>query len=105
MHLVTALTLANRYFPTIDAAALQQLVPEGFISQCLKEAGVATVRRRHLPFESLVMVVLGMALYRDKNVWRIADKMQIALLGRLELVAQSAVVQGCSIKSNASQLN
>lgn len=44
------------------AGALQQLLPEEFISQCLQEAGVATVRRRRLPLESLVMAVLGMAL-------------------------------------------
>lgn len=94
MQLVTALTLANRYFPNIEAGALQQLLPEEFISQCLQEAGVATVRRRRLPLESLVMVVLGMALYRGKDVWSIADKMQIALPGRRDLVAPSAVVQG-----------
>ncbi len=93
MQLVTALTLANRYFPNIEAGALAQLLPEEFISQCLQEAGVATVRRRRLPLESLVMVVLGMALYRGKDVWSIADKMQIALPGRRELVAPSAVVQ------------
>ena len=94
MQLVTALTLANRYFPNIEAGALQQLLPEEFISQCLQEAGVATVRRRRLPLESLVMVVLGMALYRGKDVWSIADKMQIALPGRRALVAPSAIVQG-----------
>ena len=93
MQLVTALTLANRYFPNIEAGALAQLLPEDFISQCLQEAGVVTVRRRRLPLESLVMVVLGMALYRGKDVWSIADKMQIALPGRRELVAPSAVVQ------------
>ena len=58
MQLITALTLANRYFPNIEVGALQQLLPEEFISQCLQEAGVATVRRRRLPLESLVMVVL-----------------------------------------------
>jgi len=95
MQLVTALTLANRYFPTnLNTGALHQLLPEEFISQCLEEAGVATVRRRRLPLESLVLVVLGMALYRGKDVWSIADKMQIMLPGRRELVAPSAVVQG-----------
>ncbi len=94
MQLVTALTLANRYFPNLEVGALQQLLPEEFISQCLQEAGVATVRRRRLPLESLVMVVLGMALYRGKDVWSIADKMQITLPGRRALVAPSAVVQG-----------
>jgi len=94
MLLVTALTLANSYFPNIEAGALQQLLAEEFISQCLQEAGVATVRRRRLPLESVMMVVLGMTLYRGKVVWSIADKMQITLPGRRELVAPSAVVQG-----------
>ena len=58
MQLVTALTVANRYSPNIEAGALQQLLSEDFISQCLQEAGVATVRGRRLPLESLVMVVL-----------------------------------------------
>ena len=35
MQLVTDLTLANRYFPTIEASVLAQLSPEKFISQCL----------------------------------------------------------------------
>lgn len=95
MQLVTALTLANRYFPDqLDTGALAQLLPEDFIRQCLQEAGVATVRRRRLPLEALVMVVLGMALYRNKDVWSIADKMQIALPGKRVLVAPSAVHQG-----------
>ncbi|RVU37041.1 hypothetical protein EOE67_12075 [Rheinheimera riviphila] len=33
-------------------------------------------------------------LYWGEDVWSIADKMQIALPGRRELVAPSAVVQG-----------
>ncbi|MFC4655123.1 IS4 family transposase [Rheinheimera marina] len=95
MQLVTALTLANRYFPDqLDTGALAQLLPDEFIRQCLQEAGVATVRRRRLPLEALVMVVLGMALYRNKDVWSIADKMQIALPGKRHLVAPSAVHQG-----------
>jgi len=96
MQLVTALTLANRYFPNLQTGTLHELLPEAFISQCLQEAGVATVRRRRLPLESLVMVVLGMALYRNKDVWSIADKMQVMLPGRRALVAPSAVVQGRS---------
>lgn len=95
MQLVTALTLANRYFPDhLATGSLTQLLPEEFIRQCLQEAGVATVRRRRLPLEALVMVVLGMALYRNKDVWSIADKMQIALPGKRVLVAPSAVHQG-----------
>jgi hypothetical protein len=54
MQLVTTLTLANRYLPNIKGGALQQLLPEEYISQCLQEAGGATVRRRRLLLESLV---------------------------------------------------
>jgi hypothetical protein len=54
MQLVTTLTLANRYLPIIKGGALQQLLPEEYISQCLQEAGVEIVRRRRLPLESLV---------------------------------------------------
>jgi hypothetical protein len=41
MQLVTALTLANRYFPNIEAGALQQLLPKEYISQCQTVQGIA----------------------------------------------------------------
>ncbi|MGL5908187.1 MAG: transposase domain-containing protein [Shewanella sp.] len=33
----------------------------------MQDASVATLRRRRLPLESLVMVILGMALYRSMD--------------------------------------
>ncbi|MGL4899820.1 MAG: transposase domain-containing protein [Shewanella sp.] len=45
----------------------QSVLPEEFIRQYLQDASVATLRRRRLPLESLVMVILGMALYRSMD--------------------------------------
>jgi hypothetical protein len=75
MQLIIALVLANRYFPHFKTAAREELRPEEFICQCLQESGVATVRRRRLPLESLVML----ALYRNKDVCGIADKIQVCI--------------------------
>ena len=95
MQLVTALTLANRHAPhVVGSGTLAQLLPPEFLGQCLEQAGVTTIRRRRLPLESLVMLLIGMALYRKMDVWSIANTMQLALPGKRVLTAPSAVHQG-----------
>jgi len=59
---------------------------------CL-ELLAATVRRRRLPVEEVVWVVLGMALFRDRPIEDVVSKLDLALPGGGGTIARSSVSQ------------
>jgi hypothetical protein len=68
-----------------------------WIAQALAAAGTATVRRRKLPAEQVVWIVIGMALYRDRSIQEVVHHLDLVLPaarapGRAG-VTSSAVVQ------------
>lgn len=89
-ELATALDACNTFHSFEKYAEL--LSPE-LIEQCFKEAGVATVRKRRLPLETVLWSIIGMSLFRQRSVWDIATQMDIMLPGKKPLVAPSALVQ------------
>lgn len=94
MQLTTALALANGYAPnTEELGKLSDILSPDFLAQCFAKAGVATIRRRRLPLDMAIWVVLGMSLYRHEPVWSIVSKLQLMLPSKHTLVAPSAVVQ------------
>lgn len=94
MQLTKALSLANDFVPDSESLGkLSDILPAEFINQCLEQAGMATIRKRRLPLDMMVWVVLGMAFYRDESVWDITSNMQLMLPGKRPLVAPSALVQ------------
>ncbi|MCX2793271.1 transposase domain-containing protein, partial [Vibrio sp. Sgm 5] len=94
MQLTKALSLANDFVPDSESLGkLSDILPTEFINQCLEQAGIATIRKRRLPLDMMVWVVLGMAFYRDESVWDITSNMQLMLPGKRPLVAPSALVQ------------
>jgi hypothetical protein len=54
------------------------LDPE-WIEQALAATGTATVRRRRLPAEQVIWLVLGMALHRNRSIVEIVNKLHLAL--------------------------
>jgi len=69
-------------------------LPQEWIEQALRATGTATIRKRRLPAEHVVWVVLGMALFRDRSIVEIVDKLDLALPGAGEApIAPSAVPQ------------
>lgn len=65
-----------------------------WIEEALEATGTATVRRRRLPADQVVWMVLGMALLRDNSIDRVVDSLDLALpSGRGGLVAKSAIAQ------------
>jgi hypothetical protein len=65
-----------------------------WIEEALEATGTATVRRRRLPAEQVVWMVLGMGLLRDESIDRVVDALDLALpAGRGELIARSAIAQ------------
>ena len=78
-------------FHTFEKYA-ELLSPE-LIKQGFEQAGVATIRKRRLPLETVLWSIVGMALYRQESVWNIATQMDIMLPDKKALVAPSALVQ------------
>jgi hypothetical protein len=57
----------------------QRDLPTEWIEEALYATGTATVRRRRLPSEQVVWLVLGMALMRDRPISDVVDKLDLAL--------------------------
>jgi hypothetical protein len=64
-----------------------------WIDQALAVTGTATVRRRRLPVEEVVWVVLGMALFRDRPIEDVVSKLDLALPGGSGTIARSSVAE------------
>jgi hypothetical protein len=71
----------------------RSLNPE-WVEQALESTGTATIRRRRLPAEQVIWLVLGMALYRQMPIDELVERLELVLpgTGRARL-AKSAVVQ------------
>lgn len=65
-----------------------------WIDEALEATGTATLRRRRLPAEHVIWLVLGMALYRNRPIDEVVAKLDLALPGpRGPTPAPSAVSQ------------
>jgi hypothetical protein len=64
-----------------------------WIEEALEATGTATVRRRRLPADQVVWLVLGMGLLRDDAIERVVDSLDLALPGPSGLIAKSAIAQ------------
>lgn len=65
-----------------------------WIDQALSATGTATIRRRRLPAEQVVWLVIGMCIFRDLSMRELVATMDLALPGsRGVRVAPSSIVQ------------
>lgn len=71
---------------------LSELIDPAWITQALQATGSASVRKRKLPAEHVVWLVIGLALFRNQPIWGIVHKLQLSL-GDVQC-APSAAVQG-----------
>ncbi len=67
----------------------------GWLEDALLATGTATIRRRRIPAEQALWLVIGMALMRNESIERVAALLNVALpaLGADALVARSALTQ------------
>lgn len=85
--------VANFALPDSLHGLLQHLDPS-LIEEALTWAGTTTIRRRRLPAEQVVWLVIGMALYRREPIERVVQLLDLALPDRKDtLMAKSAVIQ------------
>nr|WP_267898818.1 transposase domain-containing protein [Sorangium cellulosum] len=68
-------------------------LPAEWVEQALAATGTATLRRRRLPAEQVMWLVLGMALMRDRPIEEIVTKLDLALPDANGATARSAIPQ------------
>ena len=70
----------------------RHLMPE-WIEAALAYTGTRTLRRRRLPAEQVVWLVIGMALMRNRSIYDVVTKLDLALPASSATVAPSSVAQ------------
>jgi hypothetical protein len=78
---------------TLDT--FQRSLDARWIEEALEATGTATLRKRRLPAEQVIWLVLGMALVRDRPIAEVVSHLDLALPGRggTAIVAPSSVAQ------------
>lgn len=61
---------------------IQESIDPEWIEEGLRVTGTATVRKRRLPAEQAVWLVIGMALFRDRSIAEVATTLDLALPAR-----------------------
>ncbi|KTS78017.1 transposase, partial [Pseudomonas oryzihabitans] len=95
MRIAQALEMTRELSSTTTTLeALGELLDPDLIKTALETAGVATLRKRRLPLESMLWCVIGLALFRRLSAWDVVNQLDIMLPGQKPLVAPSAGVPG-----------
>lgn len=93
MRLEEALRVTPTALPG-DLRDFSKSLNADWIDDALAYSGTATVRRRRLPAEQVLWLVLGMALMRNQSINRVADLLRLALPSeRRPLAAPSSLTQ------------
>ena len=77
--------------PTLDDFRKQ--IDPSWIDEALAATGTATLRRRRLPADQVIWVVLGMGMFRDRPIEDVVSKLDLALPSTGSTVARSSVSQ------------
>jgi len=86
LHEVAAFSVGDRL------EGLKQHLNPDWIEEALALAGTVTLRRRRLPAEQVVWMVIGMGLMRNLPIEQVVDKLELALPDRKNtLIAKSAI--------------
>lgn len=62
---------------------LRTHLPLEWIKACLEEPGTAKLRRRKLPVENVVWLIVGMALFRNRPISEILGRLDLVLPGKM----------------------
>jgi hypothetical protein len=69
----------------------RERIPAEWIEQALTATGTATLRRRRLPADQVIWLVIGVGLFRDRPIEDVVDALEIALPSPRGAVARSAI--------------
>lgn len=92
MQVSQALDVISKVSPK-NIQTLAELLPLELVEQALKQTDTVTFRKRKLTLESMVWLVIGMAIYNDKPLSQIVNMLDIVNRDKRAFVAPSAVVQ------------
>src|SRR6266581_6509402 len=95
MDLAAALLEVGTDRAEASFALFAQTLDPQWIAQALQATGTASVRRRKLPAEYVVWLVIGMGLLRDRSIEEVVRHLHLVLPSgtRRETVTGSAIVQ------------
>lgn len=69
-----------------------ELIDLKWIDDCLQQTGKASIRKRKLPAEHVIWLVIGLALFRNQPIWYVVQQLQL-VFGTSEYCVPSASVQ------------
>ena len=84
---VAAFTEADQF------ADVRRHVDPEWVRDALEATGTATVRRRRLPAEQVVWLVIGMAMFRKWPIHDLVGRLNLLLPGRTRTVVPSTVAE------------
>lgn len=94
MKLDTALDIVAAYAGGDRLEGLKRHIDPVWVEEALAWSGTVTLRRRRLPAEQVLWLVIGMGLMRDAPIERVVDTLDLALPDRKKtLIAKSAISQ------------
>ncbi len=94
MHLDEALACVPALAVPESFDRFQSHIDPAWIEEALLATGTATVRRRRLPAEQVVWLVIGMALMRNQSIDRVVALLDLALPSKKgDSTAKSAITQ------------
>ncbi|WP_027798017.1 IS4 family transposase [Paraburkholderia acidipaludis] len=80
--------------PPFEWDRLGQHLPYQWIEQAVQASGSASVRRRRLPAQQVVWLVIALALYRHQSISEVVDGLELALAAPdASFVSKSAISQ------------
>jgi hypothetical protein len=93
MHLDKALKTVSAFVEPSQFESIRRHIPPAWVEQALEVAGTATVRRRRLPAEQVVWLVVGMAMFRRWPIHDLVGKLDLVLPGPRATVVPSTVAE------------
>lgn len=95
--------LQGMYGTVLRADKLAKQLPVQWIEEALNQSGSATVRRRRLPMEQVVWVVIGMALVRNRPITEVVSKLDLSLPSDKEVAPSSITAARQRLGADALQ--
>jgi hypothetical protein len=92
--LSSQLSITTEMMQAIGFDRLAAHLPYELIEQALNAHGVASIRRRRLPAEQVVWLIIALALFRRQSMEEVLSTLDLALPdARIEAVCKSAIAQ------------
>jgi len=93
MRLEGSLKAVSAFTEPAQFEDIRKHVDPAWVTEALAATGTATVRKRRLPAEQVVWLVIGMAMFRKWPIHDLVGKLSLVLPGPKSTVAPSAVAE------------